>query len=109
MPLAALVTMAVEHWRLSRWVAAQPQGKAGNARHALRRIDDVLKQFGVEAQDLDGRAFDPGLAVRVVDTVEDPSLPKGTALIAETVSPLVLLKGVVVQPADVVTRRGTGA
>ena len=111
-PLAALVALAVEQWRLSRWLAAQPAGRAaqvGAARHALRKMEDFLGQCALEVRDLDGRPFDAGLAARVVDAVDDPRLPPGTAVVAETVSPLVLWRGNVVKPAEVVTRRGVAA
>jgi hypothetical protein len=55
---------------------------------------------------LDGHPFDAGLAARVVDSTDDPSLPPGSAVVAETVSPLVLWRGSVAKPADVVTRVG---
>ena len=105
-PLPELIALAVEHWRLSRWLAGQPAGQAGTARHAIRRIDDFVKGCELEVRDLDGRPFDAGLAARVVDAVEDGRLPPGRAMIAETVSPLVLWKGNVVKAAEVVTRRG---
>ena len=53
-----------------------------------------------------GRPFDPGLAVRVVDTVEDETFPTGKIIIDETLSPMVLHHGRVVKPADIVTRAG---
>ena len=101
-PLPALVGLCVEHWRLARSPAGDPA-----ARHALRRIEDFLKLCELEARNLDGHPFDPGLAVRVVDTVDDPGLPEGKAVIAETLSPVVLWRGAVVRAADVVTRKGT--
>ena len=45
---------------------------AAQARHALRRMDDFLRLCELEVQTMDGRPFDPGLAVRVIDTVDDP-------------------------------------
>ena len=108
-PLPALVALAVEQWRLSRWLAAQPvahAAQAGPARHALRRMDDFLRLCALEVRDMDGRPFDAGLAARVVDAADDPLLPPGSAVIAETVSPLVLWRGDVVKAAEVVTRRG---
>lgn len=109
-PLPALIGLGVEHWRLSAWLASVPGSDgpaAAQARHALRRMDDFLRLCELEVQTMDGRPFDPGLAVRVIDTVDDPALPEGTAVIAETLSPLILWRGAVVKPADVVTRRGT--
>ena len=113
-PLPALVGLCVEHWRLTKWLAARRPGPGGDAssgnapaRHALRRMEDFLKLCVLEARDLDGLPFDPGLAVRVVDTTDDPRLPEGTAVVAETLSPMVLWRGAVARPADVVTRKGT--
>jgi hypothetical protein len=105
-PLPALIGLCVEHWRLSRSITAAPRLDAA-ARHALRRIEDFLKLCELEARTLDGHPFDAGLAVRVVDTADDPLLPEGNAVIAETLSPIVLWRGTVARPADVVTHRGT--
>jgi hypothetical protein len=109
-PLSALVDLAIEHWRLASWLqkmtAGRPASNAAPARYALRKIEDILKANQMEVTGMDGVAFDLGLAVRVVDTFDDPTLPAGTTLIAETVSPLVQWNGRVVKPADVVTRRG---
>ena len=110
-PVAALVTLAVEHWRLTEWltgIGGDTAATAGPARHALRRIADLLARQKVEVRPLTGHPFDAGLAARVVDTTDDPSLPPGTAVVAETVSPLVLIDGRVARPADVVTRVGRG-
>ena len=105
-PLPSLVGLAIEWWRLSATLG-QP-GSAGAARHALRKIEDFLRRCELEVQVMDGRPFDPGLAVRVVDAVDDETLPAGRSVIAETVSPLVLWRGRVAKEAEVVTRRGTG-
>ena len=119
-PLPALVGLCVEHWRLARSLASRPATRAGEpphgaspggdaaARHALRRIEDFLKLCELEARNLDGHPFDPGLAVRVVDTIDDSRLAEGKAVIDETLSPVVLWRGAVAKPADVVTRKGTG-
>jgi hypothetical protein len=41
----------------------------------------------VEIEAMDGKSFDAGMAVVVVDTIEDEQLEAGKALIEETVSP----------------------
>jgi len=105
--MSALAHLAVEWWRLSASLAGSAGG-ATPARHASRRIGDFLKQCEVEIQTLDGRHFDPGLPVRVIDAVDDASLKAGESIIAETLSPIVLWRGQVIQSADVVTRRGAG-
>jgi hypothetical protein len=106
-PMSALANLAVEWWRLSASPAA-PSGGAAPARHAARRIGDFLKQCEVEIQTLEGRPFDPGLPVRVIDAVDDASLKAGESIIAETLSPIVLWRGQVIKSGDVVTRRGVG-
>jgi hypothetical protein len=105
--MSALAHLAVERWRLSASLAASGGGEAP-ARHASRRIGDFLKQCEVEIQTLEGRAFDPGLPVRVIDAIDDATLPAGESIIAETLSPIVLWRGQVIKAGDIVTRRGTG-
>jgi hypothetical protein len=94
-----LAGLAVEHWRLSAAVGSSP---AAPVRHALRKIGDFLSGCGVEVRGLDGQPYDAGLAARVVDTVADAALPRGTAVVKETLSPMVLHGGVVARAAEVV-------
>lgn len=100
---ASLVSLSIEHWRLSRTLG---EGAAPAIRHALRKIDDVIRECEMETMSLDGRQFDPGLAARVVEAIDDPTLLPGRAIIDETLSPVVLWRGRVVRSADVVTRNG---
>lgn len=104
--LAALADLAVDHWRLAKAIAASP-GEASSMRHAARRIGEFLGRLDVTCRSLNGQPFDAGLAARVVDAADDSSLPAGEALIVETLSPIVLVKGRVVRAAEVVTVRGT--
>lgn len=107
--LSALINLGIEHWRLSSWLAKLPSTDAtAPARHASRRMADFLKLAELETRNMDGHPFDPGLAVHVVDTCDDPKLTAGNLVIAETLSPLVLWRGKVVKAAEVVTHRGTG-
>jgi hypothetical protein len=61
----------------------------------------------LETVSLDGRPHDAGLAATVIDTVDEPTLPKGQTIVIETLSPMVLWRGQVVKTAEVVTGRGT--
>ena len=100
----SLVNLAIEHWRLAVWLQTSGgSANAGPARHAVRKLQDFLKSHELEVQSLDGRAFDPGLAARVVDRIEDRTLPADRITIVETLSPMVLWRGHVVRPAEVVT------
>jgi hypothetical protein len=102
-----LAGLAVEHWRLS---GALSSGSVSGAlvRHSLRKMEDVLKSLGLEARSLDGMIYDPGLNVRVVDKMVTPVIKDDTAVIAETVAPLVLFGGRVVKTAEVVLAVGEG-
>ena len=107
-PLSAMVTLAVEYWRLSNWLARIPSAvPAGPARHALRRMEELLKLCDLEVVSFDRRDYDAGLAVTVIDTIDDPKLPVGKTIVAQTLSPMVLHKGAVVRNAEVTIRRGT--
>ena len=102
--MSDLVRLAVEWWRLK---SALGETAPAPARHAVRRIEDFLHHREIEVQALDGRRYDPGLPIRVIDAIDDDHLPAGESVISETLSPLILWRGNVIQNADVVTRRGT--
>jgi hypothetical protein len=106
-PLAALANLGIEQWRLAAWLAGHPSTRdTAPARHAARKLEDFLKGCELEIRSMDGCAFDAGLAVRVIDTVDDARLPAGAVVITETLSPMVLWRGHVIKTADVVTGRG---
>jgi hypothetical protein len=108
-PLQAMVTLSVEYWRLSRWLARVPASvQAGPARHALRRMEELLALCELEVVSMDNRPYDAGLAASVIDSTDDPELPAGKVVIDQTLSPMVLWKGEVVRNAEVTTRRGAG-
>jgi hypothetical protein len=107
-PLDRVIELAVEHWRLSGWLASvASRADVALARHALRKMEGFLGQFQIEARSLDGLPFDPGLPVTVIDAVDDPKRKEGEIVIVETLSPLVMWRGQVVKSAEVVTSRGT--
>jgi len=101
--LSSLIGLAIEWWRLSSALAS---GSSAPARHALRKIEDFLHECDLEVYAMDGKAFDPGFAMRVIDAVDDPALPADTMIVDQTVSPMVLWRGGVVKSAEVITRRG---
>lgn len=102
-PMESLVSLAIECWRL--------KGGIGNdssppVRHALRRMNDFLQLCEIQTQELTGHPFDAGMAARVIDTLDDPSLPADRAIIEETLVPMVLWRGQVIRPAEIVVRQG---
>lgn len=105
--LSSLAELAVEWWRLERWATGAGHDAPGSqhARHVARRLGKFLSEHGVGVLDLAGRAYEPGLAVEVLDAVEDATLPPGSQLVDETVAPVVLWRGAVVRHGQVVIRR----
>jgi hypothetical protein len=63
--------------------------------------------MGVEAVDLAGRRYDPGLAPDVIEVRRDDHLPQGSAMIDETITPTVTLHGRVVNPGQIAVRQST--
>jgi hypothetical protein len=101
--LQSLAELAVECWRLERW-AGDASESAPRARHVARRMKSFLGAHGLEVLDVTGRAYEPGLAVEVLDAYADASLPAGARVIDETVSPIVLWRGSVVRHGQVVIK-----
>jgi len=102
--LSTLAELAVEWWRLERWAGGSEESSP-QARHAARRLGRFLSEHGLEVLDVTGRAYEPGLAVEVLDAFEDASLPRGSQVVDETVAPVVLYRGAVVRHGQVVIRR----
>jgi hypothetical protein len=102
--LSALAELAVEWWRLDRWASGAHETGA-HARHVARRLGKFLSAHGLEVLDVSGRAYEPGLAVEVLDAIGDARLPAGTQVVDETVAPVVLFRGTVIRHGQVVVRR----
>lgn len=104
--LASLAELAVEWWRLDRW-ANGAQDAGPHARHVARRMAKFLSDYGLEVLEVTGRAYEPGLAVEVLDAFDDARLPRGAQVVDETVAPVVLFRGAVVRHGQVVVRRNS--
>jgi hypothetical protein len=102
--LSSLAELAVEWWRLERWAGAAEESLP-QARHAARRFGRFLAEHGLEVLDVTGHAYEPGLAVEVLDAFDDAGLPAGSQVVDETVAPIVLYRGAVVRHGQVVVRR----
>ena len=102
--LSSLAELAVEWWRLERWAGAAEESSP-QARHAARRLGRFLSGHGLEVLDVTGHAYEPGLAVEVLDAFEDARLPAGAQVVDETIAPVVLYRGAVVRHGQVVVRR----
>lgn len=104
--LSSLADLAVEWWRLERWAVGSEESSP-QARHAARRLGRFLSEHGLEVLDVTGRPYEPGLAVEVLDAFADPSLPRGSQVVDETVAPVVLFRGAVVRHGQVIVRRNS--
>ena len=103
--MAAMLDLLVDAWRLERWVAQTDAGASTAAvRFVSRRLSGFFDRFGLQAVDVTGQRYEPGLAVELVGNVIDDTLGRDMVLIGETVAPLCLLRGKVVRLGQVVTR-----
>jgi hypothetical protein len=104
-PIRSLIDLAIECWRLNRWLAHSEGDSSFLAiRHVARRLGEFLKGNEIETMDLTGHPYEAGLAVEVVDSVKDESAAEGYAVIDETISPIVVWHGTVVKLGQVVMR-----
>jgi hypothetical protein len=109
-PLASLIELAIEGWRLDDWLAAEPPEKvASKLRHVARRLQKFLRERELGALDLTGRRYEPGMSVEVLEAVADERLQEGESLIDEMVEPVILWRGRVVKYGRVVVRQGVRA
>jgi hypothetical protein len=106
LPLNALVDLAIESWRLNRWLAASEADRTkATPRQTARRLDAFIAEREITLSDITGRDYEAGLPVDISDTLDDPNLPEGTIVIDEVLSPIVSWRNTVVRHAKVVIRR----
>jgi len=109
-PLAALIELAIEGWRLDSWLAAEPPEKvASKLRHIARRLQKFLSERELSALDLTGGRYEPGMSVDVLEALEDAGLGERESLIDEMIEPIILWRGRVVKYGRVVIRQGVRA
>jgi hypothetical protein len=101
----SLVELAVESWRLSQWILANPDHAKAPARRAAERLQSFLTELKLEIIDLTGKSFDPGLAVEVLGFSDGNAAELGSSVVDETVSPIVVYDGIVAKHGQVVLRR----
>ena len=106
-PLASLMELAIESWRLDNWLVAQPTEKAvSKVRHVARRLQKFLAEREMTVLDLTGRSYEPGMSVEVLEALEDEHLGRDELVIDEMVEPVVLWRGRVVKFGRIVVRQG---
>jgi len=105
-PLSSLIELAIEHWRLERWLAKLDQEDSiAHGRHVARQLNKFLSERELSVLDLAGQPYEPGLAVEVLDVIHEQEMPDDADVIDETVTPIVMWRGRVVQFGQVIIRR----
>jgi len=102
--LLDLIDLAVEVWRLENGCRNVPESPIF-INHFLRRAQAFLEKYEVETVDLTNKIYEPGLAVEVVDLIDQDSDAGQTEVIDEMVAPIVLQNGRVVKHGQIVLRR----
>ncbi len=103
MGLDLLAEMAVDCWRLNRWIEGKGVDDSLTVpRHVLRRMSRFLESCAISTVDLTGQAFDPGLALEVIDLVDDSDLAPESSVIKETLSPLIMWNNRTIKHSQVV-------
>lgn len=104
--LSQLVDLSVETWRLRQWVSnVDSQNAMG--RHICRKYERFFQEIGIEVLDMSGKPFEPGLAVEIVDSVQDEALEDEAVLVEEMIVPVVFYKNTVVKHGQVVVRKAS--
>ena len=88
--------LAIAYWRIERWLNNTNVERKMAASNALRNIKKYLDSHNVEVLDLVGQPFDSGLAVDVINNDMPNGIDDG-ALITETLKPIIMQDGAVIQ------------
>lgn len=103
--LDALAELAVDSWRLNRWINSKPMDDSLTVpKHVLRRLNKFLEECAITTVDFVGQPFDPGLAAEVIDAVIDDTLAEDSVEIIESISPMVLWENTTIKHAQIVIR-----
>jgi hypothetical protein len=100
-----LIEAAIEVWRLEKYFGGIPEPPAA-IRHFLRRMKSFLSKYEITTLDLTGEIYHDGLAVEIMETLEnkgDPAFEK--EIIEEMILPIALQGGKVIRHGQVVLRR----
>ncbi len=104
--LSSLIELALAGWRLQCSVdSAERTGLAAAGRQGARQIHSLLRGLEIEVLDLTGQPYEPGLAVEVVDRLEEGFESREATVIVEMLTPIVLLRGQVVRYGQIVVGR----
>jgi len=99
-----LSIIATNAWRARKKMVNSENGEAKDEmRRVFRHIEaifDALNEIGIEISDMQGRIYDPGMALKVISFEPSPGLSKEE--IIETVQPTITWKGKLIQLGEVI-------
>lgn len=103
--LSGCCSLASEVWRLRRYVESLGEATEGvSLRYSMRQLSKVLEELKIAVVDLAGCHYDSGMIQEVLEVLDDPELPRGQQIIAETISPTVTWNGTIAQPGQITLR-----
>lgn len=92
--------LATAVWRLGKWLNSIETDRKMAAKSSLRVLKRYLEEKEIEIIDLTGSKFDEGLAVSVVNNEAEEDATD--LVILETVKPIILCSGAVIQYGQVI-------
>lgn len=102
--IEAFVNIATNAWRAKRKMVDADTGEPKEEmKRVFRHIDamfDSLNELGIRIEDVEGRAYDPGMALKVVAFEETPGILKDE--IKETIRPGIFFKDSIIQMGEVI-------
>ncbi|MBK8191354.1 MAG: hypothetical protein IPK79_13005 [Vampirovibrionales bacterium] len=99
-----LSELSVEAWRLGQWLS-RLDSQSSIGRHVLRKYERFFQDLGIEVLDMTGKTYDPGMALDIIDSIQDDTLESGIEVIDETIAPIVVYQEQVIRHGQVVTRK----
>lgn len=93
----SLAALATAVWQLRNKIAEHPH------RRHVRPLFDAMDAFGLETRQYDSVPFDAGMEVRVLAIQPAEGLDREKVI--ETVRPAVYLRGILIQPGEVIVGR----
>jgi hypothetical protein len=99
-----LSIIATNAWRARKKMVNNENGEVKDEmKRVFRNIEaifDALSEIGIDISDMQGRVYDPGMALKVISF--EPSLGLSKEEIIETVQPTIAWKGKLIQLGEVI-------
>jgi hypothetical protein len=105
LPIDLVIGFAQETWRLRKRIEKARRTVAEDSLRGIRdsalRLEDLLSRHHVAVEDLDGKPYDEGLMVDVIQVIGDPQ-PEQPLRVIETIKPMVRWHERVLSAAQVI-------